>query len=149
VGITTVAAQPVCVRNLDVQGMPVPAVIQATKTGMLYVVSSAPEAALFPITEKPVPEGTVAASGLSTQPFVVPALTLRAVQTGMPGASSSGMRASARELIASLAHEGIYPARHGGRCCHPVHRRRELGRHVFDEQRERVIAACQSFCRCW
>ena len=43
----------------EVQGIPVPAVIQATKTGMLYVFDRVKGQPLFPITEKPVPASKV------------------------------------------------------------------------------------------
>ena len=49
-----VAAQPV-LADIELQGIPVPAVIQATKTGMLYVFDRVKGQPLFPITEKPVP----------------------------------------------------------------------------------------------
>ena len=56
------AAQPV-LGDLDVQGVPVPAVIQATKTGMLYVFErTRGAAARFRSIEKPVPPAACRAS---------------------------------------------------------------------------------------
>src|SRR5256886_16505962 len=49
-----VAAQPV-LGDIEVQGVPVPAVIQATKTGMLYGFERTRGQPLFPIIERPVP----------------------------------------------------------------------------------------------
>ena len=63
------AAQPV-LGDIEVQGIPVPAVIQATKTGMLYVFERTNGRPLFPITEKPVPASRVPGEQASpTQPF--------------------------------------------------------------------------------
>ena len=63
------AAQPV-LGDIEVQGVPVPAVIQATKTGMLYVFDRTKGQPLFPITEKPVPPSFVAGEQAApTQPF--------------------------------------------------------------------------------
>ena len=69
------AAQPV-LGDIEVQGVPVPAVIQATKTGMLYVFDRARGQPLFPIEEKPVPPSFVAGEQASpTQPFsAIPSL---------------------------------------------------------------------------
>ena len=63
------AAQPV-LGDIDVQGVPVPAVIQATKTGMLYVFERTRGRALFPVMERPVPASTVPGEqAWPTQPF--------------------------------------------------------------------------------
>jgi len=63
------AAQPALV-DIEVQGIPVPAVIQATKTGMLYVFDRTKGQPLFPITEKTVPRSTVPGEEAAvTQPF--------------------------------------------------------------------------------
>src|SRR6516162_8231996 len=53
------AAQPV-LGDVEVQGMPLPVVIQATKTGMLYVFDRAHGQPVFPITERRVPPSQVA-----------------------------------------------------------------------------------------
>src|SRR5258708_5467005 len=52
------AAQPV-LGDIEVDGVPVPAVIQATKTGMLHVFGRVRGQSLFPITEKAVPRSYV------------------------------------------------------------------------------------------
>ena len=69
------AAQPV-LGDIEVQGVPVPAVIQATKTGMLYVFDRTKGQPLFPIEENPVPPSFVAGEQASpTQPFsAIPSL---------------------------------------------------------------------------
>ena len=104
------AAQPV-LGDIDVQGVPVPAVIQATKTGMLYVFERTRGAALFPIIEKPVPASRVPGEQAApTQPFSsLPALT---PQSPVRPEDAWGItfwdRAKCRSLIASLRNEGIF-----------------------------------------
>lgn len=65
------AAQPALV-DLTRDGAPFPAVVQATKTGMLYIFHRETGAPYFPIEERPVPQGGVPGEVLSpTQPFPV------------------------------------------------------------------------------
>lgn len=65
------AAQPVLL-ELNKEGKPFPAVIQATKTGMLYIFHRETGEPFFAIEERPVPQGGVAGEQLSpTQPFPV------------------------------------------------------------------------------
>jgi len=64
-------AQPALV-DLEKDGKPFPAVVQATKTGMLYIFHRATGEPFFPIEERPVPQGGVPGEQLSpTQPFPV------------------------------------------------------------------------------
>jgi quinoprotein glucose dehydrogenase len=63
------AAQPTQV-ELRRNGQPFPAVIQATKTGMVYIFHRDTGEPYFPIEERPVPQGGVPGEALSpTQPF--------------------------------------------------------------------------------
>jgi quinoprotein glucose dehydrogenase len=63
------AAQPTLV-ELEKDGLPFPAVIQATKTGMLYIFHRETGEPYFPIEERPVPQDGVPGEYLSpTQPF--------------------------------------------------------------------------------
>ncbi len=63
------AAQPTLI-NLEKDGEPFPAVIQATKTGMLYIFHRETGEPFFPIEERPVPQNGVPGEYLSpTQPF--------------------------------------------------------------------------------
>jgi len=65
------SAQPTLV-ELTRDGRPFPAVIQATKTGMLYIFHRETGEPFFPIEERPVPQGGVPGEVLSpTQPFPV------------------------------------------------------------------------------
>jgi len=65
------AAQPTLI-DLEKDGEPFPAVIQATKTGMLYIFHRETGEPFFPIEERPVPQDGVPGERLSpTQPFPV------------------------------------------------------------------------------
>ena len=65
------AAQPTLI-DLEKDGEPFPAVIQATKTGMLYIFHRETGEPFFPIEERPVPQDGVPGEHLSpTQPFPV------------------------------------------------------------------------------
>lgn len=65
------AAQPV-LADLSKDGKPYPAVIQGTKTGMLYIFHRETGKPYFEIEERPVPQGGVPGEVLSpTQPFPV------------------------------------------------------------------------------
>ena len=63
------ASQPVLF-NFDQNGKPVPAVVQATRSGMLFVFNRLTGQPLFTIDERAVPQEGVAGDALSpTQPF--------------------------------------------------------------------------------
>jgi len=65
------AAQPTLV-DLEKDGRPFPAVIQATKTGMLFIFHRATGEPYFPIEEREVPQDGVPGETLSpTQPFPI------------------------------------------------------------------------------
>ncbi len=139
------AAQPV-LGDVDVAGVPVPAVIQATKTGMLYVFERTHGRPLFPITEKPVPASRVPGEQASrTQPFsALPAL----VEQGPVKAEDAwGLtfydRGRCRALIEALRNEGIFtPPDLKGTLLMPGYEGGvDWGGIVFDEQHQRVIAA--------
>ncbi|MBS0578880.1 MAG: pyrroloquinoline quinone-dependent dehydrogenase [Proteobacteria bacterium] len=139
------AAQPV-LGDIDVGGAPVPGVIQATKTGMLYVFERTQGRALFPLTEKPVPASTVPGEkAWPTQPFSsLPALVPQAaVRPEEAWGLTFWDRGKCRELIASLRNEGIFtPPDTRGTLLYPGYAGGvNWGGIVFDEQRQRVIAA--------
>ena len=63
------AAQPILV-TLQRQGRPVPAVVQLTKMGLVFVLNRLTGDRLFPVIEKPVPGSDVPGESASpTQPF--------------------------------------------------------------------------------
>jgi quinoprotein glucose dehydrogenase len=139
------AAQPV-LGDVGVQGVPVPAVIQATKTGMLYVFERTRGQPLFPITERIVPASRVPdEQAWPTQPFSsLPALTPQAtVRPDDAWGLTFWDRGKCRALIASLRNEGIFtPPDTRGTLLMPGYVGGvNWGGVVFDEERERVIAA--------
>ncbi|HVP33256.1 MAG TPA: pyrroloquinoline quinone-dependent dehydrogenase [Steroidobacteraceae bacterium] len=139
------AAQPV-LGDLDVRGAPVPAVIEATKTGMLYVFDRTNGAPLFPIAERAVPKSLVPGEQAApTQPFSsLPALV---PQTRVEPADAWGLtfwdRGKCREQLATLRNEGIFtPPDTRGTLEFPGYAGGvNWGGAVLDEQRGRIIAA--------
>ena len=104
------AAQPVLV-DIEIQGIPVPAVIQATKTGMLYVFDRVKGQPLFPITERAVPASAVPGEHASaTQPFssLPPLLAQRPIQPQDAWGVTFWDRGKCHDLIASHRNEGIF-----------------------------------------
>ncbi|HVH84801.1 MAG TPA: PQQ-binding-like beta-propeller repeat protein, partial [Steroidobacteraceae bacterium] len=139
------AAQP-ALGDLDLQGAPVAAVIEATKTGMLYVFDRTNGAALFPVTERPVPRSLVPGERASpTQPFsALPALVpQRRVEPADAWGLTFWDRGKCREKLAALRNEGIFtPPDTRGTLEFPGYAGGvNWGGVVFDEQRGRVIAA--------
>jgi len=139
------AAQPV-LGDVAVHGVPVPAVIQATKTGMLYVFERSRGAPLFPIVERPVPASHVAGEyAWPTQPFsALPPLTPQApVRPEDAWGLTFWDRGKCRDLIASLRNEGIFtPPDTRGTLLQPGYAGGvNWGGVAFDQERGRIIAA--------
>ena len=139
------AAQPT-LGDLDVQGVPVPAVIEATKTGMLYVFDRTNGTPLFPLTERAVPRSLVPGEqSAPTQPFSsLPALVpQRRVDPDDAWGITFWDRGKCREKIAALRNEGIFtPPDPRGTLEFPGYIGGvNWGGVAFDEQRGRVIAA--------
>ena len=139
------AAQPV-LGDLDVNGAPVPAVIEATKTGMLYAFDRTNGTPLFPVSERPVPPSRVPGEQAApTQPFSsLPALVpQRRIEPGDAWGITFWDRARCRERIAGLRNEGIFtPPDTRGTIEFPSYLGGvNWGGLAFDEQRGRVIAA--------
>jgi quinoprotein glucose dehydrogenase len=139
------AAQP-ALGDLEVRGVPVPAVIQATKTGMLYVFDRTNGAPLFPVSEHSVPRSLVPGEqAWPSQPFSsLPALVpQRRVAPEDAWGLTFWDRGKCRERIAALRNEGIFtPPDTRGTLEFPGYAGGvNWGGVVFDEQRGRVIAA--------
>jgi quinoprotein glucose dehydrogenase len=115
-------AQPMLV-ELTKDGRRYEAVVQATKMGMVFVFDRLTGEPIWPIEERPVPQGGVAGEHLSaTQPFSsLPPLVSHAPVTeddayGMLWFDTRGCR----KKIASLRSEGIYtPPTVGGTLMNP------------------------------
>jgi quinoprotein glucose dehydrogenase len=139
------AAQPV-LGDVEVHGVPVPAVIEATKSGMLYVFERTGGAPLLPVSERRVPVSRVAGEqSWPTQPFSsLPALTPQGpVRPQDAWGVTFWDRGKCRQLIASLRNEGIFtPPDPRGTLLSPGYIGGvNWGGVAFDEDRQRVIAA--------
>ncbi|GAC1451975.1 MAG: quinoprotein glucose dehydrogenase [Steroidobacteraceae bacterium] len=138
-------AQPV-LGDVALNGVPVPGVIQATRTGMLYGFGRARGQPLFGVSERRVPAGATPDVELApTQPFsALPALTAqRAVRPEDAWGITFRDRAECRARIAGLRNEGIFtpPDTRGSLLSSGYLGGVDWGGMVFDEQRQRVIAA--------
>ena len=138
-------AQPV-LGDIEIQSIPVPAVIEATKTGMLYVFDRTKGQALFPITEKPVPPSFVAGEHAApTQPFSsIPSLvSQRPLDPDDAWGVTFWDRGKCRDLLSNHRNEGIFtPPDTKGTILSPGYLGGvNWGGIVFDEQRQRIIAA--------
>lgn len=139
------AAQP-ALMDIEVRGIPVPAVVQATKTGMLYVFERTRGQALFPITERRVPASLVPGEAASpTQPFSsIPAfVSQRKLDPDDAWGLTFWDRGKCRSLIESHRNEGIFtPPDTRGTILSPGYAGGvDWGGIAVDESRERVFAA--------
>jgi quinoprotein glucose dehydrogenase len=105
-----VPAQPV-LTSVRRDGHDVPAVVQATKTGYLFVLNRETGEPLFPVQEQPVPASDVPGERTSpTQPE--PALPPPLVPQGLRPEEAFGLtpwdRGRCRDKIAALRSEGMY-----------------------------------------
>jgi quinoprotein glucose dehydrogenase len=106
-----VPAQPT-LTGIRRDGRTIPAVVQATKMGMLFVLERETGAPLFPIAERPVPASDVPGEQAApTQPF--PERPPPLVAHGLPADGGAwGLtpldRSWCRERLGRLRYEGIY-----------------------------------------
>lgn len=111
-------ASPPAVVTVTHAGKHVPAVLQATKTGMLFVLDRGTGQPIFPVEERPVPASDIPAEEASpTQPFTTVPLPLSPHRLGPDrvwGATDAD-RAACHAAIDSLRNEGIFtpPSVHG------------------------------------
>ncbi len=105
-----VPAQPVLV-TLERDGVDVPAVVQATKMGLLFVLHRETGAPLFPVEERPVPASDVPGEQASpTQPFPLapPPLVPQVLRPEDAVGLTPWDRGRCRDAIAKLRNEGLY-----------------------------------------
>lgn len=103
-------AQPMLI-DLKRNGQSIPAVVQLTKTGQVFVFRRDDGTPLFDVTEKPVPQDGVPGEQLSpTQPFsALPSLVRQGPVTPDDAwALEPWTRHKCRALIASLHSEGMF-----------------------------------------
>ncbi|HUH13089.1 MAG TPA: pyrroloquinoline quinone-dependent dehydrogenase, partial [Longimicrobiales bacterium] len=112
-----VPAQPTLV-TLRREGGDVPAVVQATKMGLLFTLHRESGIPIFPVEERPVPGGGESGFVLSpTQPFPTkpPPLVRQALSADDAWGFTFLDRRACRRWIAALRSDGIYtpPSRQG------------------------------------
>jgi quinoprotein glucose dehydrogenase len=103
-------AQPT-LATIEFEGKPRDVVIQPTKQGFLFVLDRDTGAPVFPVEERPVPQGGVAGEVLSpTQPYptVIPALALQKISADDAFGVTPWDREACRKLIAETRNEGLY-----------------------------------------
>lgn len=103
-------AAPPALATLVRDGVEVPAVLQATKTGMLFVLHRETGEPLFPVEERPVPRSRIPGEESSpTQPFstIAPLSPHRFTAADVWGTSDADIEAC-RNAIAPLRNEGIF-----------------------------------------
>jgi quinoprotein glucose dehydrogenase len=140
-----VASQPMLI-DFDRDGKSIPAVVQATKTGMLFVFDRETGEPVFEISERTVPRSDVPGeSAAATQPFpATPALVSHAAVTGQDAWGITFYdRGKCRDLIESYRSEGIFtPPSLRGTIESPGYAGGvNWGSLAFDSERQLVIAA--------
>ncbi|CAN5753344.1 glucose/quinate/shikimate family membrane-bound PQQ-dependent dehydrogenase [soil metagenome] len=104
-------ASPPALVTLMRDGLEVPAVLQATKTGMLFVLHRDTGEPLFPVEERAVPASRIPGEEASpTQPFSagIALLSPHALSLDDVWGASDEDRAACRAMIAPLRNEGIF-----------------------------------------
>jgi quinoprotein glucose dehydrogenase len=139
-----VAAQPMLV-DIEREGKSIAAVVQATKTGMLFVFDRETGEPVFEIVERPTPQSDVPGEVTSpTQPFpATPALVSHAAVTPDDAWGLTFMdRGRCRDLIASYRSEGIFtpPSLKGSILSPSYVGGVNWGSLAFDSERQLVIA---------
>lgn len=138
-------AQPLLI-DFERDGKLIPAVVQATKTGMLFIFDRETGEPVFDIIERPVPASDVAGESASpTQPFpATPALTSHAAVTPEDAWGLTFYdRGKCRALISQYRSEGIFtPPSLRGTILSPGYAGGvNWGSLAFDNERQLVIAA--------
>lgn len=104
-------AAPPALVTIARDGAEIPAVLQATKTGMLFVLHRETGEPLFPVEERPVPASDLIGEEASrTQPFTaaLPPLSPHRFAAEEAWGMSEADRAACREVVEGLRNEGIF-----------------------------------------
>jgi quinoprotein glucose dehydrogenase len=138
-------AQPMLI-DIEREGKSIPAVVQATKTGMLFVFDRETGEPVFEIVERPVPQSDVVGESSSlTQPFpATPSLVSQAAVTPQDAWGLTFYdRGKCRDLISQYRSEGIFtPPSLRGTILSPGYAGGvNWGSLAFDSERQLVIAA--------
>ncbi len=104
-------ASPPALVTLSRGGRSVPAIVQATKTGMLFVLNRETGMPLFPVEERPVPASDIPLEEASgTQPFtaITPPLSPHRFTTDDVWGVSEADREACRQAVRGLRNDGIF-----------------------------------------
>jgi quinoprotein glucose dehydrogenase len=104
-------ASPPALVTLRRDGADVPAVIQATKTGMLFVLHRETGKPIFPVEERAVPKSDIPGEVASpTQPFTtgIAPLSPHGIKLDDVWGPTDADREACRTMIAGLRNEGIF-----------------------------------------
>jgi quinoprotein glucose dehydrogenase len=139
------ASQPMLI-DIEREGKAIPAVVQATKTGMLFVFDRETGEPVFEIVERPVPKSTVPGEvAAPTQPFpATPALVSHAAITPQDAWGLTVIdRGRCRELIGKYRSEGLFtPPSLQGTISSPSYLGGvNWGSLAFDHERQLILAA--------
>ena len=104
-------ASPPALATVRRGGVETPVVLQATKTGMLFVLDRETGEPVFPVEERPVPTSDVPGEvAWPTQPFtaLTPPLSPHALEIGEIWGITQEEREACRAAVAPLRNEGIF-----------------------------------------
>jgi quinoprotein glucose dehydrogenase len=103
-------ASPPALITVTVNGQRVPALVQATKSGQLFVLERITGKPIFPVTEKAVPASDVPGERASpTQPFSsIAAISPQRFDLASLGALDSVARAYCMQRLSALRNEGAF-----------------------------------------
>ena len=104
-------ASPPALVTVTQNGVRVPAVIQTTKSGMMFVLDRMSGKPLFPVEERPVPASSVPGEVASqTQPFttVTPPLSPLHYSTDDAWGATPESKAACRAMLGALRNEGPF-----------------------------------------
>jgi quinoprotein glucose dehydrogenase len=104
-------AAPPALVNVTRDGTSIPAVAQATKTGMLFVLHRDTGVPIFPVEDRKVPASTIPGEEASpTQPFTTttPPLSPHSFTVDQAFGVTPEGQAACRQMMAGLRNEGIF-----------------------------------------
>ena len=104
-------AAPPALVTVTRDGKAVPAVAQATKTGMLFFLDRSTGVPIFPVEERKVPASTIPGEEASpTQPFttVTPPLSPHSFTADQAFGLTPETQAACKQMMAGLRNEGIF-----------------------------------------